>query len=94
MHRRIQSEKRLPRQIASEAALLEGHDVIWRAANDFAQLFNGEQCDILSLFDGVQRFVINAAFQQLILRDLLFFHGLPKRAIINHPNHRLVLTFS
>lgn len=91
---RIQNEKRLLRPVASEAALLEGDDVIWRAADDFAQLFNGEQCDILSLFDGVQRFVINAAFQQLILRDLLFFHCLPKRAVVNHPDHRLILTFS
>ena len=48
-----------------------------RAVQDPAQAFQCGQSDIFIFPQAVQRFIINPAFDQLVLRDVLFFHGCP-----------------
>ena len=52
-------------------------DLIRRAVQDPAQSAEGDHGDVPSLFQRVQRSVVNAALEQLILRHTLLRHGPP-----------------
>ena len=52
-------------------------DLIRRAVQDPAQSAEGDHGDVPSLFQRVQRSVVNAALEQLILRHALLRHGPP-----------------
>ena len=52
-------------------------DIVGRAAQDPAQAFQCGQSDIFIFSQAVQRFIIDPAFDQLVLRDVLFFHSHP-----------------
>ena len=56
---------------------LDFNNVIWCTSNDFTELFQCGDCNVTILFQRIQRFIVNAAFDQMILRHLLFFHGFP-----------------
>lgn len=51
--------------------------IIGGAINDSTQLFEGDQRDVLILLERVQSFVVDTVFEECILRDTLFLHGLP-----------------
>ena len=68
---------KINRQHNAGGLLCESHDVIGGAVKDSAQFFQGDQRDILILFQRVQRLVINAAFEKLILGHLLLLHRFP-----------------
>ena len=67
----------------------ETNDIVWRTVYDSAELFQRQQSDIFVLLQGVQCFVIDAVFQEMVLRDALFCHGFPQGSIIDHLNHHL-----
>ena len=48
-------------------------DIVGRAAQDPAQAFQCGQSDIFIFPQAVQRFIIDPAFDQLVLRDVLSF---------------------
>lgn len=55
----------------------ESHDVIGGAVKDSTQLLQRDQRDILILFQCIQRFVVDAAFEKLVLGHFPFLHRLP-----------------
>lgn len=69
------------------------HDLIRRAVQNPAQAAEGKHGDVPSLFQGVQRAVVNAGLEELILRHALLRHGFPQRRIVEHRNrHHLEAT--
>ena len=67
----------------SAVCFCEFYDIIRCAIQYFAQFFQCEQCDIIIFLQSVQRLVIDAGFQQTVLRHVLLFHRLPQRAVID-----------
>ena len=55
----------------------EPDDIVGRAVQNPAQAFQCGQSDIFIFPQAVQRFIINPAFDQLVLRDVLFFNSHP-----------------
>lgn len=60
------------------------HNLIRCAVQNPAQPTERDHGNISSLFQGVQRSVVNAALEQLILRHALFSHCYPQRPIVEH----------
>ena len=55
----------------------ESHDVIGGAVKDSTQLLQRDQRDILILFQCIQRFVVDSAFEKPVLGHFPFLHRLP-----------------
>ena len=64
--------------------LLYFHDFIRRTIQNPAYATERNNGDVPSFFQRVQRPVINAALEQLILRHSLFRHCIPQRPIVEH----------
>ena len=60
------------------------HNLIRCAVQNPAQPTERNHRDVSSLFQGIQRPVVNAALEQLILGHTLLLHGLPQRPIVEH----------
>lgn len=58
-------------------SLAKVDDIIWGTANKPAQFLQRFNSNVLVLFQRVQRFIINTAFEQLILRNAMRLHCLP-----------------
>ena len=67
----------------------EADDVIGGAADNAAELFQRDHGDVAALFQSVQRLVIHAALQQLVLGDATALHSFPQGAVIKHHGHHL-----
>ena len=67
--------------------LFEFYDLIGRTTNDSAQLFQCDHGDVLPFFQRIQRFVVDAALQELILRNAVFLHGFPHGPVIKDRIH-------
>ena len=65
------------------------YDVIWCATNNSAEFFKSQKRNIFVFLQCIQRFVINSAFDQMILSDITFFQCIPKGSVIDQLNHRL-----
>lgn len=61
MVRKLGVNKRKP-IIAPLISLSEFYDVIWRALNDIAKLFNGKQSNIFIFFQIIESFIVNPGF--------------------------------
>ena len=59
-------------------------DLIWGAVQNSAELFKRQHGDVAVLLQRIQRMVINAAPQELILRNISILHGRPERAVVDH----------
>lgn len=57
--------------------LLKFHNIVGRAADDRAEFFQRDHRDILALFQRIQRLIVDATFEQLVLRDIFPLHRLP-----------------
>ena len=68
---------------------LEADHVIGRTAHDAAELFQRDHGDVAALFQSVQRLVIHAALQQLVLGDATALHSFPQGAVIKPHGHHL-----
>ena len=68
---------KINRQHNAGGLLCESHDVIGGAVKDSTQLLQRDQRDILILFQCIQRFVVDAAFEKLVLGHFPFLHRLP-----------------
>ena len=62
-------------------------DIVGRAADYAAQLFHGEQGDIAVFLEGIERLIIDAALEQLILGHIQSLHGFPQRSVVNNCSH-------
>ena len=72
---------------------LEADHVIGRTAHDAAELFQRDHGDVLVLLQGIQRLVVDAALEKLVLGHAIFAHGIPQWTIIKngvHPPHLLL----
>lgn len=67
--------------------LFKFNDIVGSAADNHAKLFQRDHCDILALFQRVERFVVDTALQQLVLRYFPFFHRLPHRTVVENRAH-------
>ena len=73
---------------------LEADHVIGRTAHDAAELFQRDHGDVLVLLQGIQRLVVDAALEKLVLGHAIFAHGIPQWTIIkNGVHHPLLLLF-
>lgn len=61
MVRKLGVNKRKP-IIVPLISLSEFYDVIWRALNDIAELFNGKQSNIFIFFQIIESFIVNPGF--------------------------------
>ena len=77
------------RDFLSTALLFERYDIVWGASDDVAKLFQRKQGNVLVLFEGIERFVVDAVLQELVLCDIAFSHCLPQWAEINHAAYHL-----
>ena len=69
--------------------LFELDQIAGRTANDLAQLLQGKHGDVSTLFEGVERVIINAALQKLVLRHIVSSHGFPQRPVIDYLHHHI-----
>ena len=68
--------------------LFELDHIIGRTANDLAQLLQGKHSNVSIFLERIQRVIINAALQKLVLRHIVSLHGFPQRPVINDfPHH-------
>ena len=49
------------------------YDVIGCALNNFTEFFKRQKCDVFVFLQRIQRFVIDSAFDQMILCNITFF---------------------
>ena len=73
----------------SAGLIREADDIVGGAADDAAELFQRDHGDVAALFQSVQRLVIHAALQQLVLGDATALHSFPQGAVIKHHGHHL-----
>ena len=66
---------------------LEADHVIGRTAHDAAELFQRDHGDVLVLLQGIQRLVVDAALEKLVLGHAIFAHGIPQWTIIKNGVH-------
>ena len=69
--------------------LFERDHIIGRTANDLAQLLQGKHSNVSIFLEGIQRVIINAALQKLVLRHIVSLHGFPQRPVINDLPHHI-----
>ena len=69
--------------------LFERDHIIGRTANDLAQLLQGKHSDVSIFLERIQRVIINAALQKLILRHIISLHGLPQWSVIDYRHHHI-----
>ena len=72
----------------SHQSLLKGHNVVGRTAHDHAEFFEGDHGDVFVLLQGIQRPVVSAALQELVLRHIVALHGFPQRIVVENLHHR------
>ena len=60
----------------------KGEDVIWRAFQDIAEPFNGEDRDVLISSEALQQAFFDSSIKQLILGYSFGFHRLPEGTIV------------
>lgn len=77
------------RDFLSAALLFEGYDIIRGASDDVTKFFQCKQGNVLVLFEGIERFVVDTVLQELVLCDIAFSHCLPQWAEINHAAYHL-----
>ena len=65
----------------------EFDNVVGSAADDLAEFLQCNHGDVLALLQRVKGFVVDAAFQQLILGYIQPLHRLPHGTIIEHRKH-------
>lgn len=63
----------------------EFHYIVGCASDDRTQFFQREHGDVLVFLEGVQRLVVDAMVQQIVLRDAFDSHRLPQWSIVDHP---------
>lgn len=63
------------------------HHVVGRAAHQTAQLFQRDHGDVPVLSQGIQRLVVDAVLQQVVLGYAIFAHGFPQRTVIKNGVH-------
>ena len=69
--------------------LFERDHIIGRTANDLAQLLQGKHSDVSIFLERIQRVIINAALQKLVLRHIVSLHGFPQRPVIDYLHHHI-----
>ena len=69
--------------------LFERDQIAGRTANDLAQLLQGKHGDVSVLFERIQRVIINAALQKLVLCHIVSLHSFPQRPVINDLPHHI-----
>ena len=62
-------------------------DIVGSAADYAAQLLHREQGDVAVFLEGIQRFVVNASLEKLILGYIHALHGFPQRSVVNYCTH-------
>ena len=77
------------RDSLSAALLFERYDIVGGTSDDVTKSFQCKQGNVLVLFEGIERFVVDAVLQELVLRDIAFSHCLPQWAEINHAAYHL-----
>lgn len=80
------------RDFLSAALLFERYDIIGGASDDVTKFFQCKQGNVLVLFEGIERFVVDTVLQELVLCDIAFLHSLPQWAEINHAAYHLPQT--
>ena len=69
--------------------LFERDHIIGRTANDLAQLLQGKHSNVSIFLEGIQRVIINAALQKLVLCHIVSLHSFPQRPVINDLPHHI-----
>lgn len=60
-----------------QAVLMNLYNIVGGAVKEDAQLFQRDHRNIFSFFQGIQRFVVNPTFYELVLGYALLLHRVP-----------------